>query len=422
MRTWVVVFAVVLLVVSHFRYRARAVVISEFMAANASTLADEDGEFSDWIELYNDESEAIDLSGLALSDDPRGELRWDFPKVVLEPGEFLIVFASGKDRRDPGSQLHTNFRLSKNGEYLGLVGPAGLTVSRYFPIYPIQQPDFSHGFPMQVRSKTVLAAGDTASYFVPVNNRLGTSWTGLDFDDADWSRGPAPIGFDSREEPALRDLIRTDVGEIMEGVNSSLFLRFPFTLEGTDLAKHLRLRVMYNDGITVSINGVELARENAQTPGRRYNLRAFLSRSDSESRSFKPVPLAFPLPPDLLVAGRNVLAIQVLNTHRDDQTLLCLPEIDLVEVESIRTEASRYFETPTPGRPNMDERVGISRAPAFLTAAGIYAGKVVVELSAPQGDVDLRYTTNSVTPTANSTLYEGPVGVDTTVTFKTRAF
>src|SRR6185503_6294536 len=68
---------------------------------------------------------ALDLAGWRLTDNPATPLRWVFPAAELAPGAFLIVFASGKDRRAPGTELHTNFRLDGAGEYLGLFRPDG---------------------------------------------------------------------------------------------------------------------------------------------------------------------------------------------------------------------------------------------------------------------------------------------------------
>lgn len=76
--------------------------LHEFMASNRATIADEDGDFEDWIELHNPGAEPVDLTDWGLSDDPDTPFRWRFaPGTVLEPGGFLLVWASGKDR--PGS-------------------------------------------------------------------------------------------------------------------------------------------------------------------------------------------------------------------------------------------------------------------------------------------------------------------------------
>src|SRR6266513_424236 len=109
--------------------------ITEFMAANDSVLADEDGEFSDWIEIQNPDSTPISLAGYSLTDNAANLDKWTFPAVTLNPGAYLVVFASGKNRADPVGQLHTDFQLSADGGYLALVAPNGVTLSAFAPAY-----------------------------------------------------------------------------------------------------------------------------------------------------------------------------------------------------------------------------------------------------------------------------------------------
>ncbi len=124
---------------------ARAqLVISEFMASNASVLQDEDLEFSDWIEIHNAGPSAVNLDGWHLTDAADNLTRWTLPATNLPAGGFLVVFASGKDRAGP--ELHANFSLSADGEYLALVRPDGTTIEHeYAPVFPPQFPDISYG-------------------------------------------------------------------------------------------------------------------------------------------------------------------------------------------------------------------------------------------------------------------------------------
>ena len=104
-------------------HAASQVIISEFMADNTHTLADEDGAYEDWIEIYNTGASAVNMDGWYLTDDARDLTGWRFPSTNLNAGSFLVVFASGKNRRAPGAPLHTDFKLSSAGEYLALVRP-----------------------------------------------------------------------------------------------------------------------------------------------------------------------------------------------------------------------------------------------------------------------------------------------------------
>src|SRR5687767_13581618 len=85
---------------------AADVVISEFLAGNTRTLADRDGTYSDWIELYNRGDAFADLSGWHLTDDADELDRWTFPAGIgLAPGEYRIVFASDKPALPDNSEL-----------------------------------------------------------------------------------------------------------------------------------------------------------------------------------------------------------------------------------------------------------------------------------------------------------------------------
>jgi hypothetical protein len=125
--------------------------ISEFLASNVSGLRDENGEAQDWIELHNYGPSTVNLGGYALTDDSDDPGRWVFPSTNLAPNQFLVVFASGKDRRAPTSvtnRLHTNFKLGAGGDYLGLFNGESprVVIAEFAPEYPEQRNDFSYGY------------------------------------------------------------------------------------------------------------------------------------------------------------------------------------------------------------------------------------------------------------------------------------
>lgn len=173
-------------------------IISEFQARNSTTIADEDGDFSDWIEIRNTDSEPVDLNGWYLTDDETELNKWQLPAVTLPAGEEILVFASSKDRATAGSELHTNFRLSGDGEYLALVQPDGVTVSQDFGAdgYPEQMEDQSYGLGVARDSVIAVADESEAKAFVPTDDSLGTSWTQVGFDDAAWAAGTTGVGYE----------------------------------------------------------------------------------------------------------------------------------------------------------------------------------------------------------------------------------
>ena len=118
--------------------------ITEFMASNGQTLADEDGAYVDWIEIHNPGSQSVNLLGWYLSDDKDQKDKWQFPSKSLAAGAYLIVFASGKDRK--GSSLHTNFRLSSSGERLCLLDQNKQIVFSLAGKFPQQYTDISYAW------------------------------------------------------------------------------------------------------------------------------------------------------------------------------------------------------------------------------------------------------------------------------------
>lgn len=132
---------------------AANLVINEFLAANISGLQDEDGQEQDWIEIQNRGTTIVDLTGWSLTDDPELPGLWSFGSGSIGPGAYLIVFASGKDRRNPSgaNRHHANFQLSAGGEFLGLYNPDSprVLVSSFGPKYPEQRNDYSYGYDSQ---------------------------------------------------------------------------------------------------------------------------------------------------------------------------------------------------------------------------------------------------------------------------------
>jgi PKD repeat protein len=122
-------------------------VINELLTSNQGGLRDEDGDSTDWIEIRNLGAEAVELAGWTLTDDSGEPGKWSLPRRQLLPGDFLVVFASGKDRAPAEGNLHTNFKLETGGEYLGLFGPNAprQAVSEFSPAYPPQRTNLAWG-------------------------------------------------------------------------------------------------------------------------------------------------------------------------------------------------------------------------------------------------------------------------------------
>ncbi len=156
-------------------------IISEFLASNNSELADEDGEFSDWIEIHNPDAMAVDMEGWHLTDNETNLDKWTFPSVSIPSGGYLVVFASGKNRATVGNELHTDFKLSSSGEYLALVKSDAVTKTSEFDPYPGQSEDVSYG----TNSSNVLLKKNAALRYTLTTP--GGTWKDYNFDDSSWS-------------------------------------------------------------------------------------------------------------------------------------------------------------------------------------------------------------------------------------------
>ena len=105
-----------------------SLVINEFMADNGATTADPQGHYDDWIEIYNTGPGSVDLGGMYLTDDLLNPDQWQFPPgTFIGPGNYLLVWAD-EDVLDNPNGLHANFKLSSEGEEIGLYSTNGMTL------------------------------------------------------------------------------------------------------------------------------------------------------------------------------------------------------------------------------------------------------------------------------------------------------
>ncbi|HDS83948.1 MAG TPA: hypothetical protein ENN97_01945, partial [Phycisphaerales bacterium] len=349
-----------------------AIIISEFMARNRAAVPlrpqdvlDEDGDASDWIELYNTTNRSISLKDWYLTDDQDDLTQWQFPDVALPAGGYLVVFASGKDRTDPDAPLHTNFSLAAAGEYLALVYPDGQTIAHTYGVYPVQFTNISYGISeagaAAIETTTLLAEGAPAKAFIPSSSALGDSWRYYDFDDQSWLTGATGVGYEANPNDPIHyaDLIGLDVSA-MRGANTTVYIRIPFEVDEPQNISQLRFLMRYDDGFIAWLNGVEIARANApETPA--WNSRATQQNLDEDA----VIPEVFDgtLAIEHLRRGTNLLAIQGLNSSLNSSDLLILPEVEsLVMIPPPDEMLEGYFSVPTPGRPNYAADLAIGPA------------------------------------------------------------
>ncbi|MBN1126376.1 MAG: chitobiase/beta-hexosaminidase C-terminal domain-containing protein, partial [Sedimentisphaerales bacterium] len=181
-------------------------VINEFLASNHDVIFDSDGDSSDWIEIYNPTRVSMTLGRWYLTDDKDDLTKWELPDVTLEAGGFLIVFASGKDRCNAEGELHTNFQLSADDNYLALVEDDGKTVVSFYEAgLDERRMNVSYGVNQQSMPSYLIGPGYEGKVLIPdavAAAAIGSTWTGMavnePFDDSSWTSVSMPVGYDTR--------------------------------------------------------------------------------------------------------------------------------------------------------------------------------------------------------------------------------
>lgn len=235
---------------------SQGVVINEVMSLNDEAVTDDDGEFSDWIELYNAGVGAENLAGWGISDDPEEPFKWVFPAVDVEPGEHLLVWASGKNR------------------YYGT----------------------------KTEEEIFVAEGSEWSYLDDGSNQE-TLWRSPDFVDTAWASGPAPLGYSPLANYAATTV---SYGGDANAKYITTYFRKHFEVADAAAITTLVLSLWVDDGAVVYLNGSELARnENMPAGDITYQLPA------SNFVATWPTWTNYDVSAAALQSGENVLAVEV---------------------------------------------------------------------------------------------------------------
>ncbi len=416
-----------LLVVTGLHFKplfSQTVVINEMMASNSATLHDEDGESSDWLELFNSSSQPVELTNFGLSDDPRTPFKWKFPAIQLPAHEFLLIFASDKDRKSSAIW------------------------------------------------STTINWGDTWRYF------LGTSeppvdWRAVTFDDLKWNQGASGFGYGDADDAT-----------VIPAVNS-IFLRKSFTVADAAAISQALFFIDYDDAFVAYLNDVEIARANIGQVGDhpRYNQTAITYREATMYQGGVPEKYALADPVHRFRTGQNVLALQVHNQNPGSSDFSAIPFLlvgtvnlpsetprpvpDLLksalpqlhtnfklsatgeivtltnpqgqiadQVDSVQspTDVSWgrqpdgsanwfYFNHATPGSSNITEGFeALIAPPVFSQPGGFYNDPVTLILSTSVPNASIRYTLDGSEPSAQAARYEQPILINKTTVLRAQTY
>jgi hypothetical protein len=398
-----------------------AIIISEIMAVNRSTLNDEDGDSSDWIELYNTTDQPVSLAGWHLTDQPSNPTLWTFPNVTIGAHGYVIVFASLKNRTNAVSELHTNFSLDEAGEYLALLRDDLVVEFAFDPAFPPQAADIGYGVEaIGSVVGTVIRNGSLGRYLVPTNAlALSSNWTARVFDDSAWAIAGNAIGYDVEFD--YLPLIQTDLRTQMYEIRTSAFVRYPFTLADSAIVESMLLRIKYEDGFAAWLNGVRVASGNAAAT-LAWNSASTASRGDALAVVFEDIDLTSVK--HLLVDGANMLALQSLNTLSTSSDLLLLPELQILwpgQTTGVSFVAG-YLSPASPGSGNGVGLPGFTTLPVLSDPGGVFTGSLSVTVTCANAQADIRYTLDGSVPTTNSLAYSSPLTITNEVELVVRAF
>ncbi|MBN1351127.1 CotH kinase family protein [candidate division KSB1 bacterium] len=406
--------------------------INEVMSANVTTLEDSDGEYPDWIELFNAGQQRIILKNFGLSDDRESPLKWQFPDIRLEPGSFLLVFASGKDVR----AIPTHW-------------------------------------------ETVADWGDQWKYLIPAVEPPA-NWRTVEFEDSQWQSGPSGFGYGDNDDS-------TDISpaDPFQAPPNSIFVRKEFQIEIPDDITEAILHIDYDDGFVAYLNDIEIARSNLGF----LNIPPAYDQLAEEAHEAKmyeggaPEKFVIENIDSILRSGRNVLALQCHNVqlYSSDMTLIpfftlgmvspppnargASPHLTFPAASRLRTnfkidaagelvvladnngvvldsvftggipaDHSRgrkpdgsadwfIFPEPTPGLSNTTQGFRtIAPAPETSLQGGFYNASLTIELTSPLPGAFIRYTLDGSVPRDTSSAYNSPLLIDSTTVVRARIF
>ena len=397
--------------------------LNEIVSSNGSIIYDEDGDTPDWIEIFNGSNQTVNLEGFTISDDYGDLNKWSFPSFELPSSEFLVLFASDKDRKN-----------------------------------------------IVIQWDAVIDWGDNWSYWEGSSAPI-ESWHEPDVNVDFWETGPSGFGYGDGDD-------NTETSQIM-----SVFIRKNFQIADPSIISKVLFHLDYDDGYIAYINGIEFSRRNMGTPGTdvSYNENTTDLHEAQLYQNIFPERINIDLDQINLNAGENTIAIQVHNFGSNSSDLSCIPFltfgynsvqnetrdpnpsmelpnsflhtnfklnsssdmillsdpqeniIDSISFSNIPTDMSfgrqlesdfwSLFAEPTPLSTNNNPGfLGALEKPLFSLNSGFYINDQSLSIISENEMAEIRYTIDGTVPKSNSLLYSSPIPLSETKVIRARAF
>ncbi|MAR85281.1 MAG: hypothetical protein CL869_03685 [Cytophagia bacterium] len=395
--------------------------INEAVSSN-SNFIDEDGDSPDWFELYNYGNQSVSLKNWTISDKDDIPDKWTFPDISINPDEYLLIWASGKDRGN----------------------------SNIF--------------------RTLINWGDEFKYIIP-DSQTPNNWRDPNFDDSDWQTGKSGFGYGDGDDET-----------IIPNGTLSLFLRKTFNLNDVNDIESLILDVDYDDAFVAYINGIEVGRKNIGGNPPFYNSVPYTDHESAIYQNGKPDRITITNFDGIINSGDNIFALQAHNVSNTSSDFTIIPflsislkdnnsdigilppeilglnndnlhtnfkissegenlslydnngnKISELNVIGVPTDVSLgisqnnnivHFTTPTPGFENSLNFYQGSNLTniTFSHEGGSFTGELNLSFSGTSGNEVIRYTLDASEPNENSIIYSGPININKTTIVRARVF
>ena len=411
----------VFFIFSIYNLTAQTLRINEVVSSN-SLYIDEDGDTPDWLEIHNFGSLDVSLNGWSLSDDADDLTKWTFPDITLSADEYLLLWASSKDR--------------------ALIG----------------------------YSRTLVNQGDTFTYLIPTSEP-NSNWNTLNFDDSNWTSGSSGFGYADEDDAT-----------IIPNGTQSIYLRKTFTIDELSSISSLILDMDYDDAFVAYINGNEVARANINGTPPAYSSNANIDHEAGIYAGGIPERFLITNFNSILNLGNNILTIQAHNINSDSSDFTIIPFlsavfstpnnsgveppailrlnsnnlhtnfkissssetlsltntsgaiIDQIVAENLPANTSigisknsgdivSYSET-TPGYENSSQEYlgSVQSEVVFSYEGGLINEPIDLVLSGNISDEVIRYTIDENNPTETSTLYTSPIQINDNTTVRAQIY